>query len=135
MEGIKKTLERLPSWLLTGLCLAAVLWLTLSPRPLGDTDVVLFPGADKVAHGLMFGGFAFCLCLDRVRRSGWPAISGGFAILAVGLSALLAVTTEILQFALGMGRSFEWLDILADISGAIVMVLVCLYLEPWKLLH
>lgn len=115
-----KFLTGLPSWLLTALCLAAILWLTLAPRPLGETEIPLFPGADKVAHFLMFGGFVFCIVLDWVRKHSWARVPSGVAVAAVVAGIGLAGLTEVLQLTMHLGRSFEAADIVADISGALV---------------
>ncbi|MDE6342094.1 MAG: VanZ family protein [Muribaculaceae bacterium] len=119
-----KILNALPPWLLSGLCLAAILWLTLAPRPLGDTDIPLFPGADKVAHFLMFGGFVFCIVLDWVRQHSWRRAPAGVAVVAIAAGAGLAGLTEMLQHAMQLGRSFEAADIAADLAGAVIAGIV-----------
>ncbi len=121
---IIKILNALPSWLLSGLCLVAILWLTLAPRPLGDNEIMLFPGADKVVHFLMFGGFVFCIVLDWVRQHSWRRAPAGVAVAAIAAGVGLAVLTEILQQTMQLGRTFEAADMAADISGAIISGIV-----------
>ncbi len=51
---------------MTAVVVLAILWLTLAPKPLPDSDVHWFEGADKVVHGCMFGGLFFVMGLDWV---------------------------------------------------------------------
>lgn len=120
MERIKYFLTRLPAWTLSVLCFLAICWLTLSPDPLGDEYMPLFPGADKIAHGLMFGGFTFCIMVDCLRRKDWP---GGMQAIKISFIApvipcIVGIATEFLQGEMEVGRSFEFWDMVADICGA-----------------
>ena len=47
---LTKFLISLPPCIFSVVCIIAVLYLTLVPRPLPDMDIPLFPGADKVVH-------------------------------------------------------------------------------------
>ncbi len=120
MEKIKKILERLPAFTLTAVCLAAILWLTLASRPLGDNDIQLFPHADKVVHAVMFGGFAFCILLDRIRTDGWRPTTAKEAAAAAVAAVALGIVTELAQNAMHLGRSGDPADLLADAAGAIL---------------
>ena len=71
MDKARRIIEKLPSWLLTAVTVAAILWLTLVPRPLGDMKPELFPGADKVVHAIMFGGLALMILTDCSRSRGY----------------------------------------------------------------
>ncbi|MDE5653654.1 MAG: VanZ family protein [Muribaculaceae bacterium] len=110
----------LPTWLPTLLCVAAILWLTLAPHPLGDQKLPMFPGADKIAHALMFFVFTLCVLLDtlhmrRCRRLQLPIVA---LISFIGMG--MGVGIEYLQAAMHMGRSFEFMDMAADAFGAIL---------------
>lgn len=113
-------MERLPQWMLTAVCLAAILWLTLASKPLGDNDIQLFPHADKVAHAIMFGGFTFCIIIDWMRKHNWKKCSRSIGITAAASSILLGVLTEILQQSMHVGRSGDPLDLIADFIGALL---------------
>lgn len=120
VQKIKAALRHFPNWIISGVVLVLILWLTLAPHPTGDIELPLFPGADKVAHGILFGLLAFTICLDWMRKRGWrplplPGI-GGVAI----ATALAGVGIEIAQEGMGLGRSFEFLDIMADTAGAMI---------------
>lgn len=123
MIKIRRLLANLPAWLLTILCVAAIAWLTLAPRPLGDNDLPLFPGADKLAHALMFGGLAFCILLDIRRRDDWKPLSCKSIATAILSAVLLGAFTEILQDAMHLGRGGDILDLAADSVGAILTAL------------
>lgn len=71
----------------------------------------LFPGIDKVVHMLIFSMLAFCfLCA-------FPKIKFMTFLQVMLLYALL---TEILQDEMGLGRSLEFYDLVADSVGIVV---------------
>lgn len=128
MEKLKIFLEKLPPWMFSIICFLAICWLTLSPDPLGDNELPLFPGADKIAHAIMFGGFAFCIILDWSRRHGWPLALVKTDIYAADIASAFGIITEFLQNAMHTGRTFEFWDMIADITGAfLVAAFVTLY--------
>lgn len=51
-------------WWPTALTLSAVLYATLWPDPVGASEVMLFPGADKLIHAIMMGGLASAVLFD-----------------------------------------------------------------------
>lgn len=97
MDKARRIIEKLPSWLLTAVTVAAILWLTLVPRPLGDMKPELFPGADKVVHAIMFGGLALMILTDCSRSRGWHRLSVLSVIMAASISTLFGVVIELLQ--------------------------------------
>ena len=103
---------------LTAITTIAILWLTLAPKPLGDDPPSLFPGADKIVHAIMFGGFAAMLLLDWQRKHQWRNVSVKRALISACLASAFGILIEIAQFYMGLGRGFEFFDILADIAGA-----------------
>lgn len=128
MNKLKTFLEKLPPWTLSIICFLAICRLTLSPDPLGDNELPLFPGADKIAHAIMFGGFTFCIILDWHRRHGWPITFEKADIHAADISSALGIITELLQDAMHSGRTFEFWDMVADITGAfLVATIVALF--------
>lgn len=92
------------SGLVLGLMIALVIAvLTLSPMPAGR----LGHGIDKVYHFLAFAGLIFPLILTNSRRWTW----------AVPLSVAYGGLIELIQPS--VGRSAEWLDFGADITGVL----------------
>ena len=132
LEKGRKTLEKLPPWILTAVTTAVILWLTLSPKPLGDVSPMLFPGFDKVAHALMFGFLTMIVLLDRCRYIGWKRLKWGFIIIAVAAVCLLGVMIEFLQKDMELGRSFEVGDIIADSSGSIIFALIWILSDGFR---
>lgn len=128
MKRVKETLRRLPAWILTIVTLAAIFWLTLAPHPVGDMDIPLFPGADKIVHALMFGFLTFVILLDLSRGEEWRKIKGWELIMSAVASIALGVVTEYIQRAMNLGRSFDILDMVADAVGPVLAVIL------WKIL-
>lgn len=87
-----------------GAMLLVIAWATLSPAPV---SVARTPGLDKVAHFLGFALLIFPVVVTDTRRWGW----------AVPLAILLGGLIELVQPT--VGRSAEWLDWGADISGVL----------------
>ncbi|MCM1111421.1 MAG: hypothetical protein NC336_09440 [Clostridium sp.] len=113
-----------PGWLLTVLAVGLMLWLTLSPQPLPENDIELFPGADKLVHGLMFGGIAWLAGIDFIVRGERHRSCNPLAVFVVAAVAasLLGGAVEILQEGMALGRSGDLADWLADTAGAALAV-------------
>ncbi len=118
MKLITSILRMSPPYIFSLVILLAICWLTLVPKPLPDADIQLFPGADKVAHFIMFGCFSGALFVDMM-RTGKKRNSLLCAIFAAVISIISGISVEFLQNAMDMGRSAEYADIIADASGAI----------------
>ncbi len=114
---LKRRFSWVPRWVASGLCLAAILWLTLSPKPIGELELPLFPGADNLVHGIMFGGLSLCLWWDLWRQGCLRAVAW-----ATILAACIGAGVEVLQWAMHLGRSFEVADIAADAAGAFLLL-------------
>ena len=112
---------RLPRWLLTGVCLALILYLTLAPKPLPDNDIPFWEHTDKIVHTIMFGALYVCAWLDlwRGRR---PALSRAW-LLTVPVVAIGGLI-ELLQQAMAMGRGGSWGDLAADLAGTLAALLL-----------
>lgn len=124
MERLRILLSRLPAWIFSIITFLAILWLTLAPKPLGDEPPPMFPGADKLAHGIMFGGFVAMLLLDRQRKHGWERVGWWRAILYALLSSMLGILIEFAQSNMGLGRSLEYSDMIADTLGAFITAIL-----------
>ncbi|MDE6649963.1 MAG: hypothetical protein K2K45_08540 [Muribaculaceae bacterium] len=129
MNSVKSFLDKLPPWTLSVVCFLAICWLTLAPHPLGDNDIPLFPGADKIAHAIMFGGFTLCIIIDGLRRKGWQVFPDNIEIIfySPDIPSGVGIITEVLQGEMNAGRSFELWDMVADITGAF-FVAVCAFM-------
>lgn len=128
MKRVREMLRRMPAWILTIVTLAVIFWLTLAPHPVGDMDIPLFPGADKIVHALMFGFLTFVILLDLSRGGEWRKIKGWELIISAAASIALGVVIEYIQRAMNLGRSFDILDMVADAIGPLLAVIL------WKIL-
>ena len=133
MDKLRDALSKVPKGLFSLLTIAAILWLTLAPKPLGENPPPLFPGADKIAHGLMFGGLTAMMLLDWQRIHQWDRVTIGMSTLYATAVAIFGVFIECVQNMMGMGRGFEWWDIVADTVGAFVVALVWIPLQKFWL--
>lgn len=117
MSLIVKIINLMPRLTCSSLTVALILWLTLASRPVGEMDVPLFPGADKLVHAVMFGFLAWMLYIDlgKVRRH-VPSVTA--AVLCALSSLLFGALTELLQGIMEAGRSMEGADLAADALGA-----------------
>ena len=118
MDKAKAFLTALPSWTLSVLTVALILWLTLVPDPLGDDAPRLFPGADKVVHAVMFGFLTVMILLDRQRKKNWIRLSAPFVWMAALFSTMSGIGIEVAQLEMELGRGFEVADMVADAIGA-----------------
>lgn len=119
MQNFRNFLGKIPTGLLTGITLALILWLTLAPHPTGKLKISLFYGADKIVHMIMFGCLTFLALLELMKHKKWAMLSLVTIAVISLVGALLGVGIELIQRAMGLGRSFEIMDILADTAGAI----------------
>ena len=120
MDKFRKLIGIFPTGVLSGLTLALILWLTLVPHPVGKVDLPLFPGADKVAHAVMFGFLTLVILTELMKYKGWMSLSLPLIGLVSLLCAVFGIVVEVVQEAMGLGRTFETLDILADSAGAVI---------------
>lgn len=118
MDKIRNVLSRFPGWLFTVLTILLILWLTLTPDPLGEDAPSLFPGADKLVHAIMFGFLTTMIMLDRQRRNHWRELGEKFIISSAIISTLFGILIEVLQLEMDMGRGFEVADMAADAIGS-----------------
>lgn len=114
-----KFYRRFPAFTATAVVLLAILYLTLAPHPLPDTDMPLFPHADKAVHAAMFFGLAFVALAD-LRLCRRRRLEAGVCIAVAVASAALGGGIELLQHAMGMGRGADWFDFAADAIGAFI---------------
>lgn len=116
---MKRILTLLPPWILTVAVSAAILYLTLVPRPVPEDMSFNFPGIDKAVHGIMFAALAGAIVTDSLRRSGHASKRGTrTALTAALISTAAGGLIELAQRWMGLGRGCETLDFVADAIGA-----------------
>ena len=128
---IQHHLAKIPRWLATALVVAAILYATIAPHPVGADELPLFPGVDKVVHFIMFATLAAALLFDLSRSK--KATSAGRVMTVAGVAAVLVgAIDELLQECLTYNRSGEVLDWLADAGGVAAVLLI---FSAWRLRH
>lgn len=81
----------------------------------GATGVkTYFPQQDKVVH------FIFYFVMVLLILKNFETIKTKEILIAIISTALYGVMMEVLQATMGMGRHFDNLDILANISGSLI---------------
>ena len=120
IKWVHKCMGRVPGWLFSIICMTAILYLTLSTDPLGEEKIPLFPGADKLAHALMFAGLTLCLLFDYMRSHGWARLRLPVISMMSMLGMSVGIAIEYLQKWMALGRGFETADMAADAAGAIL---------------
>ena len=133
MERIRRSLSKLPIAVFTVVTVALILWLTLAPKPLGEEPPQLFPGADKVVHGLMFGFLTAMMLLDWQRIHSWSKVTWGMSTLYATAVSFFGIFIECAQNMMGMGRSFDWWDIAADTIGAFLVAVLWMLMQKFWL--
>lgn len=112
----------------TLLVLMAITYLSLAEDPVHAREMHLFEGADKLVHGCMYLGLVVVGCYDMYRVGLRPTGTSCllWCVVAVAWGGLM----ELLQGALTVGRSADWFDFLANSCGALVGLVLCLWVLP-----
>lgn len=90
---------------------AFLTYMLLKPGEENHEYWFMFNGIDKVLHLSIFGALGFCF------MAAFPKIKFYYFFQIILIYAFL---TEILQEEMGLGRSMEALDIVADIIGCLL---------------
>ncbi len=117
MTSIRQICAR---WWPSALCVAIILYATLSTDPAGADKLQLFPGADKLIHAIMFGGLAGAIAFDFCRSNPTHRV-GRRLMTAIAIAVItFGALDEAAQAMLTDNRSAEWLDFAADCTGVAV---------------
>ena len=91
-------------------------------------DIQLFPGADKLVHMCMYLGLSVLACwsydISHHRMK-------FMYLLLVGVF-MYGVLMEILQRTMHNGRSFDFKDMIANLTGAIIGLVIYKYLDKLR---
>ena len=110
----------------TVLYCAAIFWLSAQPAP--PVPKVRFPGDDKVAHAVLYGGLAATLALGVRRNRGASRLR--LLVVPIAFVAFYGASDEIHQYFVPP-RTCDALDWLADVTGALAAQ-VCLFRFVWR---
>ena len=97
-------------WWPTILCVAVILYATLSADPTAGAELPLFPGFDKLVHAVMFGGLAGAVAFDWQRSHRATFLD----------RRRMTVICALCVVAGGADELAQWADFLADIIGIAV---------------
>ena len=89
----------------------------ISARSASKFNIWDFTGTDKLAHLIFYGVFSFLWCMSLRKRN----VEKKYVLF---FSIFFGVSMEIFQLYLFNGRSFELYDILANIIGSIIGVIL-----------
>lgn len=115
--SIRKALRWLPALVWMGIIFVA----SASPDALGGSSFLDFPGADKLVHAAVFGVLAALLFG-----------ASGNVLLALWVTCAYGVSDEIHQ-SFVHGRVTDTLDLLADVSGAALALMLVVFLTHTRL--
>lgn len=90
-----------------------------------SSSLILIPYYDKVIHLIMFGFFAAVMVFDYFRR--YKYINRFQMFICGIISMLIGGVIEIIQEKMNMGRAGEWMDFIADCSGALIFAFISGY--------
>lgn len=103
-------------YILTALYCAAIFYLSSKSKPIPME--MPFPGADKLAHFVLFGGLCAIVSIG-ILRSGKPRSLAFRLIVPIVFTCLYGLTDEFHQLYVPQ-RSFDPADLAADAAGAVV---------------
>jgi VanZ family protein len=110
--------------LIGALYLALIAILSLMPS-YDVPDLHLFPGADKVVHVCMYLGLSFLA--SWIYDMGQQKMKLMYVV--IGGVFLYGVLMEILQRTMHNGRDFDFKDMLANLTGAVLGLIIYRFLE------
>lgn len=122
---VLRFLGAIPIGCLTALMFCAIAVLTLMPS--SSVPSVSIQHLDKVVHALMFGALTTVGLFDCARYNG--RLTGREWIVCALISAAIGGGIELVQQAMGYGRSAEFGDFVADTVGSFLVPLAF-----WKLI-
>ena len=113
-------LRHIPPYIPTLLVYVIICYLSLDADPFHDSKrLFVFPGSDKVVHFIMYCGLTATFCFDYYRHR---VVRSGSWLLPVALVVAIATggVLELLQTHMGIGRTGEYVDFIANSLGAVV---------------
>ncbi|MCM1369355.1 MAG: VanZ family protein [Candidatus Amulumruptor caecigallinarius] len=111
----------LRNWWLTATATAIILWLTLAPHPIPENNLPLFHDADKLVHALMMATLTVTAMhdLSKSRKESTKKMTAGTFATVIICIVVFSALDEYAQSTMGIGRSGDIYDFLADLGGII----------------
>jgi VanZ family protein len=82
------------------------------------------PGISQFFHVTLFAGFSLFVIWDLSRIKSLAVPSRGIYLISIGLSVLYGTVIEFLQAVSNLGRHAEILDVVFDLAGSVLAVLM-----------
>lgn len=120
---MRKLIHTIPVGVPSALIIILDAYLSLASKPV-PTTVHLFEGADKVVHFLLYLVVTLIFIYDYSKFKYPHHTKLNIELVLMAVSMLLGLIMESLQLSLTVDRSFEFLDIVANVSGAAVGFLI-----------
>ena len=117
---MNKIIDFIKNYWPSAITLAVVLYATLCSDPLGDSSMPPIPHLDKLIHAVMMGGLYGAIVFDRQRSDRSRRFSAHFLLMLAACVVAFSALDEVAQYAMGLGRSGDELDFVADCVGVIV---------------
>lgn len=122
-SALATIIKVIPPYLPTLLILGTICYISLNANPLpDDTRWLLFKGADKLIHFIMYIALTGTFCFDYYRRDSHrhalPTLI--WALLA---AILIGGILEIMQWQMALGREGDYIDFIANTLGAITGII------------
>lgn len=107
-----------------------ILVLSLTPGSrLPRLGLLGIPHPDKFAHAFIYAVLTILLVAGLARQPQQVRLRSHPMAWAFGLASVYGTLIEVLQGAFVEGRTFEWLDIAANMAGAALGLLAMLWLQ------
>ncbi len=124
---MKKIILAIPTGIFSLIATAAIVYLSLSTDSVVVNEMGLFPGFDKIAHFISYFGCAAIYLLDYAKFKIPHHTKLNIELVLTTTAILLGLFMEIAQLVLANGRSYELLDWVSDIAGAVFAFLFMHY--------
>ncbi len=124
---IGKLIKNVPVGVLSVLVVLAIAYFSLWPDPVGEQEVMLFEGADKVIHFTMYFGATMVFITDMVKFRYPHHVRANLSLALMMVAVTLGVLMEAGQLVMRLGRSFDVYDMMSNALGALAGFLVMFF--------
>lgn len=102
-----------------------ILYLSSGPGVQLPHSILDIFGVDKLGHFVFYGILTFLIAFGFLKSP--KAIGKKGLLISLIISSFYGICLEIMQFSLFINRYFEVLDIIANISGSLIGILIFKY--------
>ncbi len=115
---MRQLLKSIPVGVLSALAIVLTAYFSLDPNPLGDNNIMLFAGADKVAHLLLYLLVTVLFITDYAKYKLPHHTKLNLELMFMCCAMLLGLLMEVGQLVLSNGRIYDVIDLAANCVGA-----------------